>query len=288
MKDKLKIICDILGSLEQYRQIKFSWRFVNPSFSRLIPTQYAYHRGDFCIQTKETPCWRLDKCIEEHQRKGFLRALQERQPFIVHCHAGAVELAVPVFVDNALMGVLYAGVFRDARGTTYSMLNAEYARLPLADEKELHKLGELLVKIIRAVMGEPDVPETTPLLLPDIQELLPDIQASDERLYRAWVYMGAHCNKKLTADKVAAQVKMSTSRFLHLFSEQMPYSFHNTLTRIRLIQAQRMIEGTTLSFGHIAESTGFADHSRMTALFKRYLGKTPSQMRQSRNINVCQ
>ncbi len=284
MEDKLKIICDILESLEQYRQINFSWRFVNPSLSRFIPTQYVYHHCRFCLRTKGTPCWRLDKCIEEHQRKGFLRALEERQPFIVHCHAGAVELAVPVFVDNALVAVLYAGVFRDARGATYSILNAEYAKLPLADEKELYKLGELLSKIIRAVMGESDVQEKAPPLLPDIQELLPDIQASDERLYQAWTYMGERCKEKLTADKVAAQVKMSTSRFLHLFSEQMPYSFHNTLIRIRLIQAQRMIEGSTLSFGHIAENTGFADQSRMTVLFKRYLGKTPSQLRQSRNV----
>lgn len=96
------------------------------------------------------------------------------------------------------------------------------------------RLGELLTKIMKSIFSN-----TSPVAA-ETSSLLPDIAASDERLYRAWTYMKDNHQKKITADKVAAIVGMSTSRFLHLFNEQMHFSFSNTLIRIRLEAAQRM------------------------------------------------
>lgn len=273
MIKKIKIISENLELLGKFANIYFSWHFVDMTLLNNIPSSQTRHNSKFCDQIKLTPCRLLKRCIQYHHGSAFLQALNERKPFIMHCHAGALELATPLFANNKLIGVLYAGTFRTPHGkTTYQKAQAEYIKLPVISEEKLLQLGDFLTQMMQQIAGTTDYQEKE-------SPLLPVIKAQDERLYQAASYMRHHCRKKVMVKDVAAVVGISQSRLLHLFNREMPFPFKEWLQRLRVSEALRLIEGTDLPFTAVADLCGFADHSRMSLMVRRYMGTTPSNLR---------
>ncbi len=273
MKDKIRTISHILESLEEFSEIHFSWHFVDMTMIDAVARfQSDHNSSEFCRKVKLYPCKLLKNCLQEHHGSCFIRALNERKPFILRCHAGALEIATPLFSDDRFIGILYAGIFRDPQATTYPEVQKEYSQLKTMSETKLLQLGDFLNRLCHRIIGNSGHEE-------EKSPLLPAIKGHDERIYQAAAYMRRHSKEKISAKEVAQSVGLSPSRLTHLFSQEMPFPFAEWLQRLRVSEAVRLIEGTGLPFTAIAELCGFADHSRMSLLVRRYLQATPSQLR---------
>ena len=83
---------------------------------------------------------------------------------------------------------------------------------------------------------------------------------------------------------IAADCGVSVSTLLHLFRRETGFSFREWRLRLRVADAAALVEGSDLGLNEIALTCGFADQSRMTVLMKRFLGRTPGELRRSRKI----
>lgn len=72
-------------------------------------------------------------------------------------------------------------------------------------------------------------------------------------------------------------LKVSVSRFNHLFSENVgmpPYAY---CTKLRMENAQGLLENTDMKINEIAVCTGYTDAMYFAQAFKHYTGMTPRE-----------
>ncbi|CAH8222403.1 AraC family transcriptional regulator [Vibrio aestuarianus] len=90
-------------------------------------------------------------------------------------------------------------------------------------------------------------------------------------------YIELHLSHKISVAQLAGSVFLGESQFHMLFKEQMGITPHQYLLGKRIDMAKTLIEQGRLSFGQIAELTGFSGQSTFTHSFTRLQGVSPSQ-----------
>lgn len=78
---------------------------------------------------------------------------------------------------------------------------------------------------------------------------------------------------------VAADLNLSSSRFRHLFRQELGLSPKHYLKLKRLIRARKLLETSFLRIKEVAASVGSNDVSHFVRDYKAFYGQTPSQTR---------
>jgi AraC-like DNA-binding protein len=86
-------------------------------------------------------------------------------------------------------------------------------------------------------------------------------------------------SKSWSIAELAALVRLSPSRFGHLFVEEMGVSPTRYLMECRLAESCRLLSSTFLSVKEIAGSVGFSDRSYFNRAFKSRFGCSPGAIR---------
>lgn len=101
-----------------------------------------------------------------------------------------------------------------------------------------------------------------------------DTQSRDKRIAHTLKHLQATAHDTTTAD-CAALAELSTSRFQHLFTEQVGVPFRRYRSWCRLRNAVRdVVSGANLTMA--AHNSGFADHSHFSRVFLQTFGAPPS------------
>ena len=95
-------------------------------------------------------------------------------------------------------------------------------------------------------------------------------------------YIFAHLGQPLHVSQLAAIAGVSCRQIERRFRNATGMSPTDFIIRARLDEACRRLREGSESIGRIALDLGFYDQSAFTRLFRRYLGTTPSQFRQTR------
>lgn len=82
----------------------------------------------------------------------------------------------------------------------------------------------------------------------------------------------------------ADMLRISVSRFNHLFKQCMGISPYAYYVRLRMENACGLLESTDLRIRDIAEKCGYEDALYFTQVFKKSIGLTPSQYRKTKKI----
>lgn len=133
-------------------------------------------------------------------------------------------------------------------------------REPRSPELALNAMEEILLLLSRKFGG-------------DRQPML------DHRVSEVLRTLSRHMREPHTVASLAAQVNLSPSRLAHLFKRQTGDSIIETLIKLRLRQAARLLEFTAATIGEIAGEVGFHDAFYFTKQFTAYYGKSPSAFR---------
>jgi AraC family transcriptional regulator len=83
----------------------------------------------------------------------------------------------------------------------------------------------------------------------------------------------------LTVADLAAEAHLSPYHFLRVFREATGETPHRYLTRLRMAQARRLLDGTRLPLDDIAARCGFSSAAALSAAFLRHVGVRPSAYR---------
>jgi two-component system response regulator YesN len=97
---------------------------------------------------------------------------------------------------------------------------------------------------------------------------------------KALQYMKENYNRNLSTADIALHVKLSRSYFSDLYSREMGEPPGETLTRIRMNEAKRMLREGRMKIYEIAEAVGFSDAKAFAKAFKKVVGCTPKEYEQ--------
>ena len=97
---------------------------------------------------------------------------------------------------------------------------------------------------------------------------------------RAARYIGRHYYQPLDLTIIADHLHVNPTYLSHAFKQEMRVSITQYITRIRIEQAQRLLNESSLKIGDIAKRVGLADPRYFNTIFKRHTGYTPTEYRE--------
>ena len=237
-------------------------------------------------------------------------ATQQRQiAEAIHQGKDGLRLAWPFAEERRLLLLLRAGDHNGARKHLNQLLAAMFLdspRQPVLQARVLELLGYL---VRMAVEDSPElaslltanqrwieqiiVAQTFESLCQVVRDALDAFMAevaqqglsrTNLHVRRALDYLTGHLTGPVSLDAAAAAAGVSRFRLAHLLKSVTGQTLLQHAKRLRMDEARRRLEATTLSCAEIAQEMGFADQSHFTRQFREAAGITPARYRRERRL----
>jgi AraC family transcriptional regulator of arabinose operon len=85
--------------------------------------------------------------------------------------------------------------------------------------------------------------------------------------------------KPQSVECIAARLRLSLSRFEHLFRSETGQAFKTFLRAARMTRAEKMLEDSTLRIKEVAAAVGYSDASNFSHDFRKRYGRSASRSR---------
>ncbi len=99
------------------------------------------------------------------------------------------------------------------------------------------------------------------------------------QLARAYEAIKALLSHSVRLSDIASITGVSSSQFSRSFHASVGETFSSALSRLRLESAMALMTQTNMPLSEVALTSGFADQSTFSRLFRRSVGLTPSKWR---------
>lgn len=97
-------------------------------------------------------------------------------------------------------------------------------------------------------------------------------------------YISEHYSESITLDSLASQFFLSRYYLSRSFKEVTGHGVNEYVNLLRIQQAKRLLEETSLSISEIAAKTGYESLTYFEKLFKKYMTLSPLKYRKTLNI----
>lgn len=236
-----------------------------------LPLSQITHCNAFCEKVKlknHVKCQQHDSCIIAPASQAT------DESFLKPCHAGVVELIVPIINNGNYEGQLMFGPIRnpDTRGK-YKNCDSLFKQLNSYGAEELESVSQLLKAVIELIKQREKS---------KIYQLRDTV--SNIKIQRAIEYINKNIDKQLSASAVAKNSFLSTSRFLHLFKETCGITFSDYITKQKIEKSKKLLLDTRQSISEICYQCGFTSQSYFGSIFRKVTQQTPSEYRQTYQI----
>lgn len=91
---------------------------------------------------------------------------------------------------------------------------------------------------------------------------------------------------QITLKEAAESIHINPSYLSQLFKQQLNKKFVDYITELRIEESKRLLQNTTLRMSEIAERVGYSDLAYFSNNFKRIVGSSPSEYRNSNSRTV--
>jgi AraC family transcriptional regulator len=102
---------------------------------------------------------------------------------------------------------------------------------------------------------------------------------SVQKLERVIRYIKDHLMDHLSLKKISAEINISSYHFARLFKHSTGLSVHQYVLHCRIEKAKHLLKETDLKVIDVAQSTNFQTQSHFTNVFRKHVGKTPTNYR---------
>lgn len=270
----IRKLCAIFDSLTKLTGCQFIWHTLVNDEIRMVPGIQLFHTCGYCAAVKRHTTALRRRCANGHWIGICRKSLEKRTSYVTTCHAGVTEAVVPIFREGAYLGEIFIGPFVAENGSPYRGYAEEYSRIP----RFRPDFAERLQQHVRLLLEQlpPELPEHAfPPLCP------PSPENCDDRIYKLLVHLRGRYSCKTALSDAARLTGLSVPRLQHLFRRTMGIPITEYLQRQRVGIARNLVEMTALPMSFIAEQCGISDQARMTVLFRKYFGESPSACRKN-------
>lgn len=159
-----------------------------------------------------------------------------------------------------------------------------------ASEQLLDRIGRLCEPVRRlAEKGDDPLLRAAAAAIASqvIVEIVRSLEAAGPRplsppIHRAMEYLHEHLAQPLDIELLAGLAGTGRTRFYELFGRQTGQSPADYLARLRCQQATTLLRSSGISVTEIALRCGFSSSQYFARAFRRYCGRTPSEIRRGR------
>jgi LacI family transcriptional regulator len=154
------------------------------------------------------------------------------------------------------------------------------------------RVGYEAARLLDRLMEEP--PETRQSMKPEhvilppigvvVRESTNHFMAEDELVVQAQAYIAKSCHMHLEVSDVAEALSVSTKTLQNRFAAELKRSVAQEIRRARVEKAKHDLAHGDLSMHEIAIRAGFTSNKRMSEVFRRDVGMTPSDYRDHRKV----
>jgi transcriptional regulator GlxA family with amidase domain len=231
---------------------------------------------------------RHEACVLFCAKRMRAEAVRYQQGVVKRCHAGVIELLLPVFLDGTLEWLLYAGVRKPAKDLAIAVEDTQQnrsgpwaptiGRLPALTQDEAEHQLELLRQLAaRLVAWRNGLKESLPALA--TRGGMPTDEARRSAI--TWFISKRHAESDLRLADLAKHLRLSEDRAGHVVSELFSDSFATLLLRARVQTAQGLLRLSDLPLREVARQSGFGSRAHFFAVFRTHTGQTPAAWRRA-------
>ncbi len=167
----------------------------------------------------------------------------------------------------------------------------DYLLKPIDDE-ELYQVLERLAESIRSKKQAKKVQESlshiedSKIMLFKEYLLDNELKAKSNYVWEAIKYLKESYREDLNIRKVADFLKISESYLSRLFKMETGYTFVEYLTNYRIKKAIELLREKSEKIYEVAALVGYSDSRYFSALFRKYVGVTPSEFKDGLNRKI--
>ena len=270
-------LADLEASLNLYVTIHDLTGILCSWDGKPLLTGRTYHAHPYCRYKRN----RYEQaCVEHCSKQVDAHARKSDVAFATHCWKGVREVVVPMYRQEQLAFVMFAGGFRNAEDECPlepREAQQRYMQLTILQSDKIEQTTRILKMAGLCLLqlaeqtsvqsaGNPMDPTTT--------------QTVDRRdiLIRRFIFNQAH-RQNLRINNLAVELNLSESRVGHLVKEIFSQSFQSLVTQERIKRAKALLITTDWSMDLVATATGFGNPYHFNRTFKCHTQTTPGQYR---------
>ncbi len=237
-------------------------------------------QNEFCRVMAESSC-SCAACLRTQEK---LKAAGSQDTVTIKCELEMLDTAVPVKIGDELIGFLQTGqVF--CRKPTAAQFERVRQKLESWGMSVDAKLEESYFKT--KVMTPAQYESMVQLLNIFAQHLsiianqiaVQQDNAEAPMIRRAKEYIKMNQAEDLSLGQVAKAVNTSTFYFCKMFKKATGLNFTEYLSRVRVEKAKNLLLNPNLRVSEIAYEVGFQSLTHFNRVFKRIVGRSPSEYR---------
>ena len=271
-----------------YDMIYFSYQLEDLSLN----WYFKSHNSPLCILTKLND-ERHKNCIKiEHNR--LYRAMDQEEGFYIErCHCGLVDIAIPIKLNNKLVGGIFIGqvfleeippfslyedLFSKDENIDLEDIKRELSDVPIKSYKELlywAEIGKILANFIAREVEFHELKSKNKEQ--HYISRLDHLGGLSEPIQRAVSIIKQRSTKRINLEEVASVIGYSPTYFSKIFKKEVGMSFVEAVRLARIELAQYLIKTTNKSICEIAYEVGYADFPSFVRAFKKVTEMTPRE-----------
>ena len=142
-------------------------------------------------------------------------------------------------------------------------------------------LGAEIARQIASLVGSPSETQFTAIVRKNASTDVSDKIQTSAR------WLATNGERSITIDEAAQVVGMSERNFLRRFKMEMGVTPSDYLLYVRLDMCCRLLAETNLPVDKVARRCGIAGGGRLSKIFRRYVGTTPTEYRASKLASIA-
>lgn len=156
----------------------------------------------------------------------------------------------------------------------------EYLLKPVEDEALMNALS----KTVKHINEEQDIYEEADQCFSNLLDFkeypIDNLEGKKKYVVKAVKYIMGNYYHEFTVKDVAEELYISDSYLSRLFKKETGYTFVDYLTRYRIYKATQLLQDDSIKIYQVAELVGFKDSRYFSSIFKKYIGITPTELRE--------
>ena len=247
-------------NVEKLKEIIYELSTVTGLSLGFADTEYKL----LCKRTKESDIICIsEQSTEEGKRLcsmddyALLQICHQRREAVSHiCHAGLMDMAVPIFKGGFIVGYVIIG--RVVAESNPSEIRREGIMIVS------HETIESMKNLISHIVFESAI------------EIEYDSLAS-----RVREYVRSNISSPITVASLSSELLISKNKLYKLFSGAFDSTVNDYVNNERIKLARELLESGSESVSSVAQATGFSSDAYFSRIFKRMVGVSPSTYRRT-------
>ena len=226
------------------------------------------HRSKYCAFNRKR---NLKLCTDHCHWAVMREAARLGKPFISRCHAGAVELILPLMRNSEHIATIFAGTFRERD-----------LELPASWSKEQKNLYQSInvwqQSAVPSLLTRLEQFGAAALIFAENERFTAQKQTDRNSEIREF-FLRSAVSPEISLEDLAEHLGLSLSRTSHVLKEEFGKNFSELVNAARVKRACDLLLTTQLAIKSIAILSGFSNEYYFNRVFKQHTKLPPGAYR---------